>query len=204
MNRLYTLGFMRSTPTVRGPLPTKALSRLAALLCALLISACSNNPYPAAFREKRDDGSPWQVRYMAMPEDPRSLDPQVSYDNVSRRVLEPLQECLLEYHPFKTDPYQLSPCLLQSMPERIEREGGGVIYKCALKEGILFQDDPCFPNGAGRELVGGAADRVAALMEQRLRAALERELARCTLAELLYDLRSVSAELSDEGGLLLG
>jgi Rrf2 family protein len=58
--------------------------------------------------------------------------------------------------------------------------------------------------GAGRELVGGAADRVAALMEQRLRAALERELARCTLAELLYDLRSVSAELSDEGGLLLG
>lgn len=155
MNRLYTLGFMRSTPTVRGPLPTKALSRLAALLCALLISACSNNPYPAAFREKRDDGSPWQVRYMAMPEDPRSLDPQVSYDNVSRRVLEPLQECLLEYHPFKTDPYQLSPCLLQSMPERIEREGGGVIYKCALKEGILFQDDPCFPNGAGRELVAG-------------------------------------------------
>ena len=58
--------------------------------------------------------------------------------------------------------------------------------------------------GAGRELAGGAADRVAALMEQRLRAALKRELARCTLAELLYDLRSVSAELSDEGGLLLG
>jgi hypothetical protein len=107
-------------------LPTEQLSRFAALLCALLISACSNNPYPAAFRDTRDDGSPWQVRYMAMPEDPRSLDPQVSYDNVSRRVLEPLQECLLEYHPFKTDPYQLSPCLLKSMPERLEREGGGV------------------------------------------------------------------------------
>ena len=146
---------MRSTPTVRGPLPTEQLSRFVALLCALLISACSNNPYPAAFRDTRDDGSPWQVRYMAMPEDPRSLDPQVSYDNVSRRVLEPLQECLLEYHPFKTDPYQLSPCLLKSMPERLEREGGGVTYKCTLKEGILFQDDPCFPNGAGRELVAG-------------------------------------------------
>ncbi len=152
---MYTVGFMRSTPTVRGPLPTEQLSRFAALLCALLISACSNNPYPAAFRDTRDDGSPWQVRYMAMPEDPRSLDPQVSYDNVSRRVLEPLQECLLEYHPFKTDPYQLSPCLLKSMPERLEREGGGVTYKCTLKEGILFQDDPCFPNGAGRELVAG-------------------------------------------------
>ena len=57
---------------------------------------------------------------------------------------------------------------------------------------------------AGRERTGGAADRVAALMEQRLRSALDRELARCTLAELLYDLRSVRAELSEEGGLLLG
>jgi Rrf2 family protein len=58
--------------------------------------------------------------------------------------------------------------------------------------------------GTAQAVAGGASDRVAALMEQRLRAALERELARCTLAELLYDLRSVSAELSDEGGLLLG
>jgi Rrf2 family protein len=58
--------------------------------------------------------------------------------------------------------------------------------------------------GTAQAVSGGASDRVAALMEQRLRAALERELARCTLAELLYDLRSVSAELSDEGGLLLG
>jgi len=58
--------------------------------------------------------------------------------------------------------------------------------------------------GTTQAVAGGASERVAALMEQRLRAALERELARCTLAELLYDLRSVSAELSDEGGLLLG
>ncbi len=94
---------------------------------------------------------------MAMPEDPRSLDPQVSYDNVSRRVLEPIQECLLEYHPFKTDPYQLSPCLLKSMPERVERPGGRVSYKCTLKEGIFFHDDPCFPDGKGRELVAADA-----------------------------------------------
>ena len=62
------------------------------------------------------------------------------------------------------------------------------------------------PRGIGPVSVaaGGPADRVAALMEHRLRAALERELARCTLAELLYDLRSVRAELSEEGGLLLG
>ena len=50
----------------------------------------------------------------------------------------------------------------------------------------------------------GAADQVAALVEQRLKSALEREMARCNLAELLFDLRSASAELSDGGGLLLG
>ena len=148
---------MVSTPLVCGSSRIPAASRLLWILCALLIAACSNNPYPPAFRDTRDDGSPWQVRYMAMPEDPRSLDPQVSYDNVSRRVLEPIQECLLEYHPFKTDPYQLSPCLLQSMPERVERPGGRVSYKCTLKEGIFFHDDPCFPDGKGRELVAADA-----------------------------------------------
>lgn len=51
---------------------------------------------------------------------------------------------------------------------------------------------------------GGAADRVTGLLDVRLREAVERELGRCTLAELLFDLRSVRAELSEEGGLLLG
>ena len=51
---------------------------------------------------------------------------------------------------------------------------------------------------------GAASDRVTDLLERRLHQALERELARCSLAELLYDLRSASAELSEGGGLLLG
>lgn len=50
----------------------------------------------------------------------------------------------------------------------------------------------------------GASSRVAALLERRLQAALERELARCTLAELHFDLQSARAELREEGGLLLG
>jgi len=49
-----------------------------------------------------------------------------------------------------------------------------------------------------------ASDRVAALLEARLRLALERELAHCTLAELHFDLRSASAAMREEGGLLLG
>ena len=120
-----------------------------------MLLGCSNNPHPEPLQKTREDGTPWKVRYGALPEDPRSLDPQVCYDNVSRRVLEPIQECLLEYQPFKTDPYELVPCLLKKVPERIERSAGGVTYLCELKPGIFFHDDPCFPEGRGREVVAG-------------------------------------------------
>jgi hypothetical protein len=45
---------------------------------------------------------------------------------------------------------------------------------------------------------------VAALLRQRLSRAIERELEQLTLAELLFDLRSARAGLSEEGGLMLG
>jgi ABC-type transport system substrate-binding protein len=139
----------------RRSLPYAAALR--GLLCAVALwgAGCSNNPHPEPLALKGDDGAPWKVRYASLPEDPRSLDPQVSYDNVSRRILEPVQECLLEYHPFKTDPYELRPCLLTQLPVRTEREGGGISYKCELKSGIFFHDDPCFKGGKGRELDAG-------------------------------------------------
>ncbi len=49
-----------------------------------------------------------------------------------------------------------------------------------------------------------AASRVTAALERRLRQALERELARCSLEDLHHDLRSARAALSEDGGLLLG
>ncbi len=141
------------TAFVRFDLRRCISSLTAALLCLGFLLGCSNNPHPTPLRETREDGTPWKVRYAALPEDPRSLDPQVSYDTVGRRVLEPVQECLLEYQPFKTDPYELTPCLLRALPERVERPGGGVTYRCELKEGILFHNDACFPGGVGREVV---------------------------------------------------
>lgn len=156
---------LRVSPSMHPPPDARRFPRalrdcalLPLLAASVFLSGCSNNPYPSAAREKRPDGSPWQVRYGAMTEDPRSLDPQVSYDSVSRRILEPIQECLLEYHPLKTDPYELQPCLLKKLPERIAHDDGRITYRCELKEGIFFHDDPCFEaqKGKGRELV--AAD----------------------------------------------
>ena len=54
------------------------------------------------------------------------------------------------------------------------------------------------------ELDHAATDRVAALLEDRLWRTLEQELNRCSLADLLHDLRSARALLGEGGGWLLG
>lgn len=125
---------------------------LVASLLALL-AACSNDPHPKPFAEKRPDGSPWQVRYAALPDDVRSLDPQFAYEQTSRRVLEPIIDTLLEYDPMKTDPYMLKPCILMEIPHGTPNAAGGVDYLCKIRPGIYFHDDPCFPRGRGRELL---------------------------------------------------
>jgi ABC-type transport system substrate-binding protein len=129
---------------------------LSAGVLALALAGCSNDPNPAPLHERRADGSPWVVRYTYNTEEIRSLDPQVMYDQVSRRVLEPVQDTLLTYHVMKTDPYELVPLLLEEVPQHATNPDGTVTYLCRLKQGILFHDDPCFPNGKGRELI--AAD----------------------------------------------
>jgi hypothetical protein len=49
-----------------------------------------------------------------------------------------------------------------------------------------------------------ATERVALLLQQRLSQAMERELERLTLEDLLFDWKSARAGLSEEGGLMLG
>lgn len=93
------------------------------------------------------------VSYRALPDDPRSLDPQFSYDTVGHSVIASVYETLLQYHPFKTDPYELIPCLAAQMPERIKHPDGSEEYLIRLKPGLTFHDDPCFDGGIGREVL---------------------------------------------------
>ncbi len=134
----------------------RQIARLSAIAAALWLAACDNNPHPAALRETDDDGTKWSVRYQNLPEDPKSFDPQYSYDQMSRRVIEPVYDTLLEYHPLKTDPYEVVPCMLAEMPKHEVTADGLHSYVCRLKPGILYHDDPCFPGGKGREVI--AAD----------------------------------------------
>ncbi|MCE9610664.1 MAG: hypothetical protein K8R23_10765 [Chthoniobacter sp.] len=130
--------------------PSRAL---ALILGAALLAGCDTNPHPAPLKQKRDDGTPWRVRYAYLPDDPRGLDPQHAYDQVAHRIHEAILDTLLEYHPLKTDPFEMVPALLESIPERTQEADGKVTYTCRLKRGIHYHNDACFPDGKGREVV---------------------------------------------------
>jgi len=130
--------------------PSRAL---ALILCATLLAGCDNNPNPPPFREKRADGSPWLVRYAGLSEDPREFDPQKMYDQMSRRILEPVYDTLLEYHPMKTDPYEVRPGMLEEIPKKEVSAEGKISYLCRIKPAARFHDDECFPGGKGRPVL---------------------------------------------------
>ena len=134
------------------PLPRRALALILGA-GAVLLAGCDVNPHPEPLHKTRDDGTPWRVRYSYLGDDPRGLDPQHSYDQMGHRIQEAVMDTLLEYHPLKTDPFELIPALLETMPERTEEPDGKVTYTCRLKPGIHYHNDPCFPGGKGREVV---------------------------------------------------
>jgi ABC-type transport system substrate-binding protein len=129
---------------------------LALILGAALLAGCDNDPNPEPYHKTRADGSPWRVRYMGLPGDPKSFDPQFAYDTISHQIIEPVYDKLLEYHPMKTDPIELRAAMLEEIPKKEVHADGTVSYLCRLKRDIHFHDDPCFPGGKGREVV--AAD----------------------------------------------
>ncbi len=75
--------------------------------------------------------------------DPIQAGDVESADQVSR-----VYEGLLEY-AYLERPYKAIPCLAEAMPVV---SADGLIYTFKLKKGVRFMDDPCFPDGKGREV----------------------------------------------------
>ncbi len=84
----------------------------------------------------------------------RGLDPASAGEVSSSMAIARIYEGLLEYD-YLTRPYKVKPLLAESMPEV---SADGLVYTFKIRKGIYFQDDRCFPDGKGRELV--AADFV--------------------------------------------
>jgi len=110
--------------------------------------ACSNNPYP-------HDTGKGKIFYTAFSSSPKNLDPQHTYTMADLAYLRLIYEPLVDYHYL--DAKRLVPALAEKVPEeQVKKENGKVVevrYSFKLREGVHFINDPCFPDGKGRELV---------------------------------------------------
>jgi ABC-type transport system substrate-binding protein len=138
-------------------------SSLRLALCALVLGipalmGCGNNPYPAG-------ESATSTIYRVLSEDPKTLDPSLAYDVASANVIDTIYPSYLQYNYLKRDPFVLELGLGAEEPKREKwpvtvTEKGKTVTKTGerwtfkIKKGLRFQDDPCFPGGKGREIVG--------------------------------------------------
>ena len=80
---------------------------------------------------------------------PKSLDPVRGSTVYENRCASQVFETLLQYK-YLVRPFELEPLLLEEMPTVSD---DGLTYHFKLKKDVFFQDDPCFPDGKGREMV---------------------------------------------------
>jgi ABC-type transport system substrate-binding protein len=79
----------------------------------------------------------------------KGLDPIQADDLYSNMVVRNVFEGLYEYHYLKR-PFTLQPALAESLPEVTDN---GLTVTIKLKKGVKFQDNACFSDGKGREVV---------------------------------------------------
>jgi oligopeptide transport system substrate-binding protein len=126
-------------------------------LALLLTSGCNNNPYPP-------DEAHRPILYRAIIDDPKRLDPSISYTVDESEILSLICNSYFQYHPLKQSPFVLELGIGAVMPTRkrapawIMVKGRktpkvGELWSFRLKPGLHYQDDPCFPRGKGREVV---------------------------------------------------
>jgi oligopeptide transport system substrate-binding protein len=143
------LSVARSKPHLLRALP-------ACLLAGLLLAGCNNNPY-------RSGDSASSVLYSALGAEPKTLDPTIGYDATLGPIVDAIYPSYFQYHYLKRDPFVLQLGLGATEPERVPYPctvtvNGKPVKKVGeswtfhLKHGLRFQDDPCFPNGKGREI----------------------------------------------------
>jgi len=109
----------------------------------------------ALFRKDKDvSAGPEKVLKKVIVGHVASMDPIHASDVVSCNEIAKVYEGLVAYHYLKR-PYELVPSLAEEMPTV---SADGLVYTFKIRQDVRFHDDPCFPDGQGRELT--AADFV--------------------------------------------
>lgn len=89
---------------------------------------------------KRDNNSKRDSLNFALTSNISTLDPAISYDTVSAKVVYQIYESLYEYDYLKR-PYQIKPLLAKDLPLI---EDNGLKYTIKLKTNIQYHDSPAF------------------------------------------------------------
>jgi ABC-type transport system substrate-binding protein len=119
-------------------------------LATVGLSGCDRSAPAAAASESLTPTSPGLKVYRHTFDDaPTSLDPVQSSTIYSSWVILNAYDTLYTYK-YLARPYQLKPNLADGWPEI---SPDLLTYTIRIKQGVLFQDDPCFPGGKGREVV---------------------------------------------------
>ncbi len=122
------------------------------------VSGCiPNNPYPSATHDQ-------DIYYSTFEEEPKHLDPAISYSSNEYRFIGQIYEPPLQYHYLKR-PYELIPQTAESVPkpryldadgnplpedapaEQVSDSRNGVaqaVYEIRIRPGTLYQPHPCF------------------------------------------------------------
>lgn len=128
-----------------------AITTLVIIPTLMLLSGCIlNDPYPSSQRGQN-------ICYGAFPEEPRHLDPAISYSLYEYGFLSQIYEPPLAYHYLKR-PYELIPLTAERIPIPAYFDGQGnelpsdapenivkrAVYDIRIKPGIMYQNHPCF------------------------------------------------------------
>ncbi len=134
--------------------------RYALILAALaLLTGCNNSPYSVSQQNKK-------VLYLTLAQDVNTLDPSIAYDVDSESLTELIYSSYFRYDHLKQNPFQLDLSLgaqmpvvkpvtyLSTQPNGTKKEVNGQLWTFRVRPGLHFQNDPCFPGGRGREILG--------------------------------------------------
>ncbi len=128
----------RLAPTAHGRVPS--LFPGFGLVLLLLLSACgAETDAPAT-------GGGASVYRHAMDGAPTNLDPARADNIYANFFAVNLYDTLYRYK-YLARPYALEPNLAEELPQV---SSDGLIYTIRIKPGVLFIDDPAFPDGQGR------------------------------------------------------
>ena len=187
------------------------------LTVALLLQACTNNPYPP-------DETATPTLFSAFSTPPTKLDPTSAYYVHEGQLIDQIYEPPFTYHYLKR-PYIVIPLTAEAVPAPVYFDVDGAIiperdphadrvaraeYTIRVRRGILYQNHPCFArDDSGHPLYAGAVPDAIAEFDSPSRFTNQdtRELTARDYAlqiRRMADSRLASPVLSTLSGYILG